>query len=75
MHAIRFLKQMREQATLGYGGGIGKAGRKLRDRVLKDGKVLPNDIIDVSKFMDSQIDVNLMDECAQELVSNVGVAF
>ena len=70
-----FLKQMREQATLGYGGGIGKAGRKLRDRVLKDGKVLPNDIIDVSKFMDSQIDVNLMDECAQELVSNAGLVY
>lgn len=40
---------------------------KLRDRVLQDGRVLPNDIIDVSKFMDSLVDVNLMDECAQEL--------
>ena len=64
-----FLKQLRDQAMAGYGGGLGRASMKLRDRVLKDGRVLPNDIIDVSKFMDSQIDVNLMDECAQELVS------
>ena len=41
----------------------------LRDRVLKDGKVLPNDIIDVSAFMDSMVDVNLMDDCARALVS------
>jgi xanthine phosphoribosyltransferase len=34
---------------------------------LKDGRVLPNNIVDVSKFMDSMIDVNLMDECANEL--------
>lgn len=47
--------------------GLGVASTKLRDRVLKDGRVLPNDIIDVSAFMDSQVDVNLMDECAKEL--------
>lgn len=47
--------------------GVGEASRKLRDRVLKEGKVLPNDIIDVSAFMDSKIDVNLMDYCAEEL--------
>lgn len=48
-------------------GTLGTAGVKLRDMVLKEGKVLPNDIIDVSAFMDSKIDVNLMDECAKEL--------
>lgn len=47
--------------------GYGEASSKLRDRVLKEAKVLPNDIIDVSAFMDSQIDVNLMDDCAKEL--------
>eukprot|EP00523_Entomoneis_sp_CCMP467_P001452 CAMPEP_0168743658 /NCGR_PEP_ID=MMETSP0724-20121128/13691_1 /TAXON_ID=265536 /ORGANISM="Amphiprora sp., Strain CCMP467" /LENGTH=796 /DNA_ID=CAMNT_0008791297 /DNA_START=216 /DNA_END=2606 /DNA_ORIENTATION=+ len=47
--------------------GSGPASLKLRDRVLKEGKVLPNDIIDVSAFMDSKVDVNLMDECAKEL--------
>jgi hypothetical protein len=51
-------------------GAYGKARLKLRDRVLKEGKVLPNDIIDVSAFMDSKVDVNLMDECALELVCN-----
>jgi hypothetical protein len=64
-----FLKNRIIEQSLSYsGGGLGKASMKLRDRVLKDGKVLPNDVIDVSKFMDSMIDVNLMDECAQELV-------
>jgi xanthine phosphoribosyltransferase len=62
----KFLKMRMDDAI--YGSSTpGSASMKLRDRVLKDGKVLPNDIIDVSKFMDSQVDVNLMDECAQEL--------
>jgi hypothetical protein len=51
------------------GGSLGSASLKLRDRVLKDGKVLPNSIIDVSTFMDAQVDVNLMDDCAKELVN------
>lgn len=42
---------------------------KLRDRVLRDARVLPNSIIDVSKFMDSLVDVSLMDECGLELSS------
>lgn len=46
----------------------GRASMKLRDRVLKDAKVLPNGIIDVSAFMDSMVDVSLMDECADEMV-------
>jgi hypothetical protein len=60
----RFLKARVEQVT----GSLGGASMKLRDRVLKDGRILPNDIIDVSSFMESQIDVNLMDDCAKELV-------
>ena len=47
--------------------GLGSASLRLRDRVLKEARVLPNDIVDVSAFMDSNIDVNLMDECAKEL--------
>jgi xanthine phosphoribosyltransferase len=47
----------------------GTASIKLRDRVLKEGRVLPNNIIDVSAFMDSMVDVDLMDECAKELAS------
>jgi xanthine phosphoribosyltransferase len=46
---------------------MGDASIRLRDRVLKEGRVLPNDIIDVSAFMDSMVDVDLMDECAKEL--------
>lgn len=46
-----------------------KASLKLRDRVLKEGSVLPNEIIDVSQFMDSMVDVNLMDECGIELAN------
>jgi hypothetical protein len=66
----KFLKKRVEDALSGSLGG-GGATLKLRDRVLKDGKVLPNNIIDVSQFMDSQVDVNLMDYCAKELVSQV----
>ena len=40
---------------------------KLRDRVLKEAKVLPNNIIDVSSFMDAYVDVDLMDECGNDL--------
>ena len=62
----KFLKGRMDEAM---GISSGGASMKLRDRVLKDAKVLPNDIIDVSRFMDSQVDVNLMDDCAKELVS------
>ena len=61
----KWLKKRTSTASHGYGD----ASIKLRDRVLKEAKVLPNDIVDVSEFMDSKIDVNLMDECAKELVS------
>lgn len=61
----KWLRQKVEDVAQSYG----KASLQLRDRVLKDAQVLPNDIIDVSKFMDSLIDVNLMDDCAKELVS------
>ena len=60
----KWLRHRMDETTGAYGG----ASLKLRDRVLKEGKVLPNDIIDVSAFMDSQVDVNLMDDCAKELV-------
>ena len=46
---------------------MSEVGIKLRDRVLKEAKVLPNDIIDVSSFMDSFVDVDSMDECANDL--------
>jgi xanthine phosphoribosyltransferase len=60
-----WLKSRIEEANSGFSG----ASMKLRDRVLKDGRVLPNDIVDVSEFMDSQVDVNLMDECARDLAA------
>jgi hypothetical protein len=49
------------------GGDYSDASLKLRDRVLKEAKVLPNDIIDVSSFMDAFVDVDLMDQCGKEL--------
>lgn len=63
----KFLKTRMDEAIFGDYSLPGAASVKLRDRVLKDGRVLPNDIIDVSKFMDSRVDVDLMDACAQEL--------
>lgn len=65
---LQFQKFLTTRLNDANRGALGSASLKLRDRVLKDGQVLPNDIIDVSKFMDSQVDVNLMDDCAKELV-------
>lgn len=62
----KWLKSKAHEAFVGYRG----ARVKLRDRVLKDGRVLPNDIIDVSKFMDSMVDVDLMGECGIELAQH-----
>lgn len=42
-------------------------GQRLREMMLKDGRVLPNGILDVSAFMNSKIDVDLMELCAAEL--------
>jgi len=63
----KWLKVMRTDASVAS-GTIGPASLKLRDRVLRDARVLPNDIVDVSAFIDSKVDVNLMDACAKELV-------
>jgi xanthine phosphoribosyltransferase len=60
---MKWLKTTQLEASTRFGGAV----TQLRDRVLKDGRVLPNDIIDVSAFMDSMVDVNLMDDCAKEL--------
>ena len=60
---MKWLKNAQAEATSRFGNAV----TQLRDRVLKDGRVLPNDIIDVSAFMDSMVDVNLMDDCAKEL--------
>lgn len=69
LQGLEFQKFLQKHMEEAIGGSLGPGSIKLRDRVLKDAKVLPNKIIDVSKFMDSQVDVNLMDDCAKELVS------
>lgn len=42
--------------------------------VLKEAKVPTHDIIDISSFMDSFVDVNLMDDSAAELVKRFEIA-
>ena len=72
----KWLKVLREEASFATSGGtIGPASLKLRDRVLRDARVLPNDIVDVSAFIDSKVDVNLMDACAKELVRSIQFVF
>ncbi|CAM9851479.1 unnamed protein product [Chrysoparadoxa australica] len=44
-------------------------GVMLRERVLRDGSVLPGNIIDVRGFMDTMVDMTLMNECAKDLVA------
>jgi len=65
--SLEYQVWLRAKVREALGAGEHKASIKLRDRVLKEAKVLPNDIIDVSAFMDSQVDVALMDECGKEL--------
>jgi hypothetical protein len=65
---LQFQKWLRAKVNDATGGGAySDASLKLRDRVLKEAKLLPNDIIDVSSFMDACVDVNLMDQCGKEL--------
>ena len=66
---FEFQGWLRKKVRDALKGSDNTVSLKLRDRVLKEGKVLPNDIIDVSAFMDSMVDVNLMDECAGELAN------
>lgn len=64
---LEFQGWLRKKVRDAIKGSANRVSIKLRDRVLKEAQVLPNDIIDVSSFMDSMVDVNLMDECAAEL--------
>lgn len=66
---LQFQKWLKAKVNDVSTGGVdySDASLKLRDRVLKEAKVLPNDIIDVSSFMDALVDVDLMDQCGQEL--------
>jgi len=52
------------EAASGAGAG---AVRRLKEAVLKTGRVLPNGIVDVSSFVTEEVDVDLMDACAAEL--------
>lgn len=48
----------------------------LEDRILKDAKVLPGGILKVDSFLNQQIDVDLLEECAKEwykIFENEGV--
>ena len=40
--------------------------KKLTDRIKKDGKVYPGDILKIDSFLNHQIDVKLMDEIGEE---------
>ena len=65
---LQFQKWLQSKVNDATGGGTySDASIKLRDRVLKDARVLPNDIIDMSLFMDAFVDVDLMDQCGREL--------
>lgn len=64
---LQYQKWLFSKVNDATGGYTSDAGIKLRDRVLKEAKVLPNDIIDVSSFMDAFVDVDLMDQCGKDL--------
>jgi hypothetical protein len=59
---LEFIPQgMRESKPFGYTsdgvGGYYYGASMLRDRILQQGRVLPNGIIDVSAFMESYVDM------------------
>jgi hypothetical protein len=59
---LEFIPQgMRESNPFGYTsdgvGGYYYGASMLRDRILQQGRVLPNGIIDVSAFMESYVDM------------------
>jgi xanthine phosphoribosyltransferase len=64
---LEFQGWLRKKVRDAMSGNESRVSIQLRDRILKEGKVLPNNIVDVSNFMDSMVDVNLMDACAKEL--------
>ena len=66
-YGLEFQGWLRQKVRDAMAGSESRVSIQLRDRILKEGKVLPNNIVDVSAFMDSMVDVNLMDECAKEL--------
>lgn len=66
-YGLEFQGWLRKKVRDAMSGGENRVAIQLRDRILKEGKVLPNNIVDVSAFMDSMVDVNLMDDCAKEL--------
>lgn len=39
---------------------------ELKERIIKDGKVLPGDILKIDSFLNHQIDVELMDHIGEE---------
>ena len=41
--------------------------QELKDRIVKEGKVLPGNIIKVDGFLNHRVDTELMDHIAQEL--------
>lgn len=64
---LQFQKWLYSKVNDATGGGTySDASVRLRDRVLKEAKVLPNDIIDVSSFL-TLVDVDLMDACGRDL--------
>ena len=63
----QFLTNQMNHTIFGDSSLLGTPSIKLRNQVLKDCKVLQNNIINVSKFMDSKVNVDLMEACAQEL--------
>lgn len=44
----------------------------LKDRILKDGKILKGDILKVDSFLNHQIDVSLLDEMGKEFYKKFG---
>ncbi|CAM9827165.1 unnamed protein product [Discosporangium mesarthrocarpum] len=65
---MQFMPQgMRTPITPQQRAASFQGAQLLKDSILKKGRVLPNGIIDVSTFMETMVDVPLMEECSKDL--------
>jgi len=49
--------------------GLEPGAQRLQDRLLKDGRILESNIVDVSAFMDGLVDTNLIQDCGVTLAN------
>ena len=45
----------------------------LEERIVKDGKVKPNNVLKVDSFLNHQMDISLMEQIGGQVIRNLGI--